>query len=393
MSKPDYYAVLGVSRDASQDEIKAAFRQLARQYHPDVNKDDPEAEEKFKLINEAYQALSDPETRAVYDRFGHAGAPHTAAADPFNMAENLFQMFFGGSMGTMTRGPIDGADRRVDLVITLEEVLHGATHAVEVERLRVCPRCKGVGAEPGTTPERCPDCAGSGRVRFTQTTILGTVARVAPCERCRGEGEIIRTPCRECRGERLVRQRDAITVNIPPGVADETALLLRGEGDSGLRGGRDGDLYVVVRIAPHPRFKRRGDDLATQLNLTYPQLALGDEVELETLDDKATLEIPELTEPYTELVLPGRGLPNPRTGKRGDLYVRIGLKMPKNSPTRSATCYASTPNSAACASKSTPARSRPASSRRSNAASRGRTEPCAPSPRSASSSPMWSPSP
>jgi len=329
MSKPDYYAVLGVSRDASQEEIKAAFRKLARQYHPDVNKGDPEAEEKFKLINEAYQVLSDPEARAVYDRFGHAGAPSAATADPFNMAENLFQMFFGGGMGTMTRGPIDGADRRVDLVITLEEVLHGATRTVEVERLRACARCKGVGAEPGTMPERCPACAGSGRVRFTQTTILGTITRVVPCERCRGEGEIVRTPCRQCRGERLVRQRDTITVNIPPGIEDETVLLLRGEGDSGLRGGRDGDLYVVVRIAPHPRFKRRGDDLVTQLNLTYPQLVLGDEVELETLDGKVTLEIPELTEPYSELVIPGRGLPNPRTGRRGDLYVRIGLKMPK----------------------------------------------------------------
>ncbi len=327
MSKPDYYEVLGVGRNASQDEIKAAFRRLARQYHPDVNKDDPQAEERFKLINEAYQVLSDPESRAVYDRFGHAGAPSAPTADPFGVAENLFQMFFGG--GVATRGPIDGADRRADLTITLEQVLHGATLTVEVERLRLCARCKGVGAEPGTTPERCPNCAGSGRVRFTQTTILGTVTRVVPCERCHGEGEILRTPCRECRGEKLVRRRDAITVQIPPGIEDETAILLRGEGDSGLRGGRDGDLYVVVHIAPHPRFRRRGDDLATQINLTYPQLALGDEVEIETLDGKITLEIPELTEPYSELIIPGRGLPNARTGKRGDLYVRIGLKMPK----------------------------------------------------------------
>ncbi|OYT68731.1 MAG: molecular chaperone DnaJ [Armatimonadetes bacterium JP3_11] len=329
MSKPDYYEVLGVERSASPEEIKAAFRKLARQYHPDVNKDDPQAEERFKLINEAYQVLSDPESRALYDRFGHAGTHGTPSGDPFGMAENLFQMFFGGGVGVATRGPIDGADRRVDLTITLEEVLHGAARTIEVERLRLCPRCRGVGAEPGTTPERCPDCAGSGRMRFTQTTILGTVTRVVPCERCHGEGEIIRTPCRQCHGEKLVRQRDTLTVNIPPGIEDETAILLRGEGDSGLRGGRNGDLYVVVHIAPHPRFKRRGDDLATQLNLTYPQLALGDEVEIETLDGKVALEIPELTEPYSELILPGRGLPNPRTGKRGDLYVRIGLKMPK----------------------------------------------------------------
>ncbi|MFN3689344.1 MAG: molecular chaperone DnaJ [Fimbriimonadales bacterium] len=328
MSKPDYYEVLGVERGASQDEIKAAFRRLARQYHPDVNKDDPQAEERFKLINEAYQVLSDPESRAVYDRFGHAGAPSASTADPFSVAENLFQMFFSGT-GVATRGPIDGADRRADITITLEQVLHGATLSVEVERLRLCARCRGVGAEPGTTPERCPDCAGSGRVRFTQTTILGTVTRVVPCKRCRGEGEIIRTPCRKCRGEKRVLQHDTITVNIPPGIEDETAILLRGEGDSGLRGGHDGDLYVVVHIAPHPRFRRRGDDLATQINLTYPQLALGDEVEIETLEGKITLEIPELTEPYSELIIPERGLPNPRTGRRGDLYVRIGLKMPK----------------------------------------------------------------
>ncbi|MFN4032532.1 MAG: molecular chaperone DnaJ [Fimbriimonadales bacterium] len=328
MSKPDYYEVLGVDRTASQEEIKAAFRKLARQYHPDVNKEDPDAEERFKLINEAYQVLSDPESRALYDRFGHAGPQSAPTADPFGMAENLFQMFFGGGV-TLTRGPIDGADRRADIEISLEEVLHGATRTVVVERLRLCARCKGTGAEPGTTPERCPDCAGSGRVRFTQTTILGTVTRVTPCERCRGEGEILRTPCRECRGERLARQRDTLTVSIPAGIEDETAILLRGEGDSGLRGGRDGDLYVVVHLAPHPRFKRRGDDLATQINLAYPQLALGDEVDIDTLDGKVTLQIPELTEPYTELIVPGRGLPNARTGKRGDLYVRIGLKMPK----------------------------------------------------------------
>ncbi|MDW8050909.1 MAG: molecular chaperone DnaJ [Armatimonadota bacterium] len=328
MHKPDYYEVLGVPRNASQEEIKAAFRKLARQYHPDVNKDDPEAEEKFKLINEAYQVLSDPESRAMYDRFGHAGAPTTTAADPFSAAESLFQIFFGGA-APPTRGPIDGADRRVDLTITLEEVLRGATRSVTVERLRVCTRCRGTGAEPGTTPERCPTCHGSGRIRHTQTTILGTITRVVPCDRCRGEGEIIRTPCRQCQGERLVLQHDTLTVTIPPGIENETALVLQGEGDSGLRGGRNGDLYVVVHIAPHPRFRRRGDDLVTQLNLSYPQLVLGDEVELETLDGKVTIEIPELTEPYSELVLHGYGLPNPRTGRRGDLYVRIGLKMPK----------------------------------------------------------------
>ncbi|CUU05929.1 molecular chaperone DnaJ [Armatimonadetes bacterium GBS] len=328
-NKPDYYAILGVSRDASQDEIKAAYRRLARQLHPDVNKDDPDAEEKFKQLNEAYQVLSDPEARALYDRFGHAGASYTPTTDPFDMAENLFQMFFGGTLGATPRGAVDGDDRRVDLTITLEEVLHGAEKTVTVERLRLCERCHGTGAEPGTTPERCPDCHGSGRVRYTQTTILGTVSRVVPCQRCRGEGEIVRSPCRECKGNKRVLRHDSIPISIPPGIESDTALLIRGAGDSGLRGGRDGDLYVVVSVAPHPRFKRRGRDLATQINLTYPQLALGDEIEIETLDGKVTLEIPELTEPYSEITLHGYGLPDPRTGKRGDLHVRIGLKMPK----------------------------------------------------------------
>lgn len=328
-NKPDYYAILGVSRDASQEEIKAAYRRLARQLHPDVNKDDPDAEEKFKQLNEAYQVLSDPEARALYDRFGHAGASYIPTTDPFDMAENLFQMFFGGAVGATPRGAVDGDDRRVDITITLEEVLHGAEKTVTVERLRLCERCRGTGAEPGTTPERCPDCHGSGRVRYTQTTVLGTITRVVPCQRCRGEGEIVRSPCRECKGNKRVRRHDSIPVSIPPGIESDTALLIRGAGDSGLRGGRDGDLYVVVSVAPHPRFKRRGRDLATQINLTYPQLALGDEIEIETLDGKATLEIPELTEPYSEITLHGYGLPDPRTGKRGDLHVRIGLKMPK----------------------------------------------------------------
>ncbi len=330
MPQPDYYAILGVERTATADEIKSAYRKLARQYHPDVNPNNPEAEEKFKQINEAYEVLSDPDKRAVYDRFGTTqGVGADFGGDPFGMAESLFQMFFGGSVVANPRGPVDGSDLRADITITLEQVLHGATIEVEVERQRTCERCKGTGAEPGTTPERCPDCAGSGRVRFTQTTVLGTVTRVVPCERCRGEGEIVRTPCRECKGAKRVRRRERIPVTIPPGVEEETALLLRGQGDSGLRGGRDGDLYVVVSIAPHPRFKRRGNDLVTQLNLTFPQLVLGDEVEIETLDGKLTLEVPELTEAYSELTLKGYGLPNPRTGKRGDLHVRLGLKMPK----------------------------------------------------------------
>lgn len=329
MRKPDYYEVLGVHRDATQEEIKKAYRKLARQYHPDVNKDDPEAEEKFKLINEAYQVLSDPESRALYDRFGHNAPTATPASDPFDTVEGLFQMFFGGRVSAPARGAVDGADRRVDIALTLEEVLHGVEREIEVERLRLCTRCKGQGAEPGTSPERCPECHGSGRVRFTQTTILGTITRVVPCQRCHGEGEIIRTPCRECRGEKRILQRDRLPLTIPPGVEEETVFMLRGEGDSGLRGGSDGNLYVVVHITPHPRFKRHGNDLITQLNLSFPQLVLGDEIEIETLDGKYTLEVPELTEPNSELIVEGLGLPDPRTGKRGNLRVRIGLKMPK----------------------------------------------------------------
>ncbi len=329
MRKPDYYEVLGVSRNASLDEIKRAYRKLARQYHPDVNKDDPEAEEKFKLINEAYQTLSDPEARALYDRFGHTAPTTAPTGDPFETVEGLFEMFFGGGGSAPARGAVDGSDRRVDITLTLEEVLHGTEREIEVERLRLCTRCKGTGAEPGTAPERCPDCHGSGRVRFTQTTILGTITRVVPCQRCRGEGEIVRTPCRHCHGEKRVLQRDRIPLTIPPGTEEDTVFMLRGEGDSGLRGGSSGNLYVVAHLAPHPRFKRHGNDLITQLNLSFPQLVLGDEIEIETLDGKYTLEVPELTEPNSELVIEGLGLPDPRTGRRGNLRVRIGLKMPR----------------------------------------------------------------
>jgi molecular chaperone DnaJ len=331
MAKPDYYETLGVSRDADLEEIKASYRRLARQYHPDVNPESSEAEEQFKEINEAYEILSDPQKRAAYDRFGHTGLgggmPPTG--DPFEAVNDLFNMFFGGATATATRGFVHGDDLRFDMEIDLEDVLKGVSHEVTITKLDLCDACKGAGAELGTEVQFCPDCSGTGRIRHTKSTILGSVTQVVPCARCKGEGEIIETPCGVCRGQRRTRKTMPFTVQVPPGVEDGTILSYKDQGDAGLRGGDNGDLHIVVHVKPHSRFARRGTELVTQLNLTFPQLALGDEVEIETLDGKHPVEVPAGTQPNEEVVVKGLGLPRVGGGTRGNLHVRIGMKVPK----------------------------------------------------------------
>lgn len=332
MAKPDYYETLGVSREADLEDIKTSYRRLARQYHPDVNPDNPEAEEKFKLINEAYEVLSDPQKRAAYDRFGHSGLGGSMppTGDPFEAVNDLFNMFFGGAAGAAaTRGFVHGDDLRFDMEIELEDVLKGLSQEVSINRLDLCDTCKGTGAEPGTEVQFCPDCSGTGRIRHTKSTILGSVTQVVPCARCRGEGEVINSLCKTCRGQRRARKTIPFMVQVPPGVEDGTVLSYRGQGDSGLRGGDNGDLHIVIHVKPHPRFARRGNDLITQLNLTFPQLALGDEVEIETLDGKQPVEVPAGTQPNEEVIVKGLGLPRVGGGARGDLHVRIGMKVPK----------------------------------------------------------------
>ncbi|MGQ9879293.1 MAG: molecular chaperone DnaJ [Armatimonadota bacterium] len=329
----DYYETLGVSRDATQEEIKRAYRRLARQYHPDVNPGDKQAEEKFKAINEAYEVLSDPEKRRAYDLFGRAGV-RGGTAEPdfgfggFSNIGDLFDLFFGsGGTRTETSQAQRGNDLRVDVEVTLEEIATGASKTIQYARFQTCPRCEGSGAEPGENPTTCPTCRGSGRVRHTQHTLLGTISTVVTCPTCRGEGRVISRPCTQCRGEGRVRNMVERTIRVPLGVESGTAVQFLGEGDSGRRGGEPGDLYVVFHVRPHERFERDGSSLHTKLTISFAQAALGAQVEVRGLDEDITLDIPPGTQPGNVIRLEGKGLPNRRQG-RGDLLVHINIHVP-----------------------------------------------------------------
>src|SRR5690606_37034046 len=314
----DYYEVLGVSRDASQEEIKRAFRRLARQYHPDGNKDDPQAEEKFKEISEAYRVLSDPKTREQYDRFGHAAFDGAGGAgpggfgpfgpggfggaggfDPFgDLFSEVFEMFTGGTR-QRARGPARGRDLEMEIEVEFREAAFGAEKTIEVPRVEVCARCHGDGAEPGTPIQTCPECHGTGEVRHVRTSAFGQFVTVTVCPRCRGEGRFPQKPCRECQGAGRVRRRRRITVKIPAGVDTGNRIRLSGEGDAGARGGPPGDLYLYVRVRPHPFFVRDGVDVITEVPISFVQAALGDEIDVETLDGTQKVTIPEGTQPGT----------------------------------------------------------------------------------------------
>lgn len=342
MAKRDYYEVLGVSRDASDDEIKKAYRRLARKYHPDVNKDDPDAEAKFKEIGEAYKVLSNPEARAQYDRFGHAafeGAQGAGASqggfDPFGGFggfggfDDIFDMFFGGGTEQRRRsGPRQGADLRYDLELSFEQAAFGFETEIEVPRTETCGRCHGNKAEPGTPIRDCPQCGGRGEVREARQTPFGRFVSVHPCGRCRGEGKVVETPCRECKGGGLVHKRRKITVKIPAGVDDGYRLRLSGEGEAGERGGPPGDLYVFISVQPHEFFERRGNDLHCEVPVSFAQAALGDEIEIPTLGGTAKLKVPEGTQTGTRFRLRGHGVPDPRGYGRGDQYVSVRVVTP-----------------------------------------------------------------
>lgn len=330
-AKRDYYEVLGVTRTASPDEIKKAFRKLARQYHPDINKD-AGAEAKFKEINEAYEVLSDEQKRAMYDRFGHNmpngmgggyGDPF-GGADPFS---TIFDAFFGGqAAGPRQRGPQRGADMRYSLRLDFEEAIFGTEHEIEYRRLETCPSCTGSGAEPGTSPVRCTKCSGTGEVR--QRAPLFNMVTVTTCDVCSGTGTVIPIPCRECRGEGRVRETRRITVKVPAGVDRNQQLRINGEGEAGPRGGPFGDLYVVLDVQPHPVFVREGNDVLFELKLNLAQAALGDEIEVPTLDGSDKLKIPAGTQTGQTFVLRGRGVPFLRQQGRGDQIVVTNVIVP-----------------------------------------------------------------
>jgi molecular chaperone DnaJ len=338
MDKRDYYDVLGIGRDADEVAIKSAYRKLARQYHPDVNKAS-DAGERFKEINEAYEVLSNPEKRQVYDRYGHAAAQggyNQAGGSPFGGfggfgdISDIFDEFFGGFSGQRSRqrGPARGNDLRYDLEITFQEAVFGVEKEIEVARMEACPHCQGSGAEPGTSPIRCPQCNGTGEIRRAQQTILGQFVNVTACPRCNGEGEIVTTPCSVCKGQKRVRNARKLAVSIPAGVDDGMRIRLANEGEPGERNGPAGNLYVVLHVKPHPLFQRHENDILLDLPVNIVQASLGAEVEVPTLDGPTKLSIPSGTQNGTVFRLRGKGVPVLRTNRRGDQLVSTHVVVP-----------------------------------------------------------------
>lgn len=347
--KRDYYEVLGVEKGASEDEIKKAYRKLAKANHPDLHPGDKECEERFKEVNEAYEVLSDPDKRAKYDQFGHAafdpsaGGPGGAGFGGFGGFGDIFgggfgDIFgdiFGGGFGggqQQRSGPRRGENLRVRLNITFEEAAFGCEKEINVGRVEQCPDCKGTGCAPGTTPEVCPDCKGTGSVRTTQRTPFGMVQTSGACKKCGGRGKIIHQPCPRCGGRGAVRKNQTIKVKIPAGIDDGQTLNLHGKGNAGLDGGPAGDLLITVFVKPHPLFERDGNSVLMEMPVSFAQAALGAEIEVPTIDGRVKLTIPEGTQPGSVFRLRGKGIPylQSKGGGRGDQFVTITVTVPKN---------------------------------------------------------------
>ena len=344
MSKRDYYEVLGVPRSATEDDIKKAYRKLARKYHPDVNKDNPEAAEKFKEVNEANAVLSDAEKRGKYDQFGH-GAFEGASAGAGGFGgfggggvEDIFDMFFGGARGgggfntRRASGPERGSDLRLDLEIAFEEAVFGVEKEVKIKRNESCDTCNGSGATPGSQTETCSECGGSGQVKVVQNSMFGRMVNVRPCPRCNGEGKIIKDPCKSCQGSGKLRKTATIKVKVPAGVDEGTRLRVSGAGDAGTRGAQSGDLYVYLSIKPHKLFTREGQTVFCEIPISIIQATLGADIDVPTLDGKTTFKIPEGTQPNTTFRLKGKGVPRLQGasgGPRGDQLVKVKVVVPK----------------------------------------------------------------
>lgn len=342
-SKRDYYEVLGVNRDASVDEIKKAYRKLARKYHPDVNKEDENAADKFKEATEAYAVLSDADKRAAYDRYGHAAFDNNGNSgfggfggfdfdvNDFGLGD-IFDMFFGGGAGGGRRrknGPRRGADREVRLEIAFEDAIFGTEKDMDLYRMETCEHCHGNGAEPGSEIKTCPDCQGRGQVRSVQNTPFGRFETLKPCGRCRGEGRIIDKPCTQCKGTGQVRKTRKINVRIPAGVDSGSRMRIQGEGEAGANGGPAGDLYITILVRPHEKFTREGYTLVTGLEISFVQAALGAEVEVPLLGGAShRMNIPEGTQPGTVITVKGKGIPHLHGHRSGDLKVIIDVLIP-----------------------------------------------------------------
>jgi len=327
----DFYDVLGVARTASPEEIKKAFRKLAMQYHPDRNRETG-AEARFKEINEAFEVLSDPEKRAAYDRFGRAGLGQQGGGfegfSDLGGFGDIFDAFFGGAGGRQRRGPARGPDVRYNLTLTFEEAVFGTEKEIEISRTEQCSACAGSGAEPGSKPERCPSCNGSGEVRRTQQSIFGQFVNVTQCDRCHGEGRVISHPCAKCRGSGRERKTRQLQVKIPPGVDNGQQLRLSNEGEAGVQGGPPGNLYVMLQVQEHEIFKRDEDDIILDLPINFAQAALGDEIDVPTIDGRAGLKIPAGTQTGRIFELKEKGVPHLRGGGRGDEVIRVRVVTP-----------------------------------------------------------------
>lgn len=343
--KRDYYEVLGVPRTASEDEIKKAYRKLAKKYHPDMNPGDKVAEERFKEVNEAYEVLSDAEKKARYDQFGHAGVDpnYGAGAGGFSGGfggvdlNDLFGDLFGGFGGFGSAGgrranpnaPRRGADIRVSLVLSFMEAVHGCTKTVSVNRQDTCPECGGAGAARGTSPEVCPDCRGTGSVTVQQRTPFGVMQSSRPCSRCGGKGRIVKTPCAKCHGTGKVSSAKRIEVTVPAGIDDDQSLRLQGLGDAGANGGPAGDLIVIVTVRPDTMFERERYNVHVTVPITYSQAVLGADVVVPTIDGKVQYTVPEGTQSGTTFRLRGKGIQYVNGRGRGDQYVHVLVEIPK----------------------------------------------------------------
>lgn len=337
-AKRDYYEVLGLTKAASQEDIKKAYRQKAKKYHPDVNKDDENAAEKFKEVAEAYEILSDSQKKAAYDQFGHdAFDPNRMGAGGFGGADfggmggfgDIFDVFFGGGGGQRRRGPQRGADREVRLDISFEDAVFGAEKEMEIIRVESCDKCGGSGAEPGTNSKTCPQCHGTGQVRSVQNTPFGRFETARTCSKCNGEGKIIEKPCSSCKGRGKVKRKRTINVRIPAGIDTGSRLRIQAEGEEGTLGGPPGDLYIVIVVRPHARFKREGYTLLCNLDINIVQAALGAEVEIPLLGgDSHILIVPEGTQPGDVLTVKNKGIPHLQSHRYGDLKVLVNVKIP-----------------------------------------------------------------
>ena len=342
--KRDYYEVLGIQKGASEDEIKKAYKKLARKYHPDMNPGDKEAEEKFKEVNEANEVLSDPEKKARSDQFGFAGVDPNYGAGAgggaygggfdFGDLGDIFGSFFGGGFGGGQRrnpnAPQRGESIRASVSVSFTEAAFGCEKSVTLERSEQCPTCKGNGCAPGTTPEICPDCHGTGTVQTRRQTPMGVFASNGPCRKCGGTGRLIHQPCPDCRGTGAVRKRKTIKVNIPAGIDHGQTISLRGQGNAGRNGGPAGDLLITVMVQPHELFRRDGVDVFCEAPITFAQAVLGAELEIPTIDGKVKYSIPEGTQTGTVFRLKGKGIPVLNGRGRGDQYVTVTIETPRN---------------------------------------------------------------